>query len=73
MIKDDLLVQLKILFIFLDWNIPEVVYYVREIMNYPNRSENKVNQGVTDYIENLPKWQGGVSSILRDMVHYTNI
>ncbi|GAA0137095.1 hypothetical protein YSY43_39360 [Paenibacillus sp. YSY-4.3] len=30
-----------------------------------------MNQEVTAYIENLPKWQGEVSSILRDMVHET--
>lgn len=30
-----------------------------------------MNQEVTAYIENLPAWQGGVSSVLRDMVHQT--
>ena len=30
-----------------------------------------MNQEVTTYIENLPKWQGGISLILRDMVHET--
>lgn len=30
-----------------------------------------MNQEVTAYIENLPKWQGEVSSILRNMVHET--
>ncbi|MBW7456270.1 DUF1801 domain-containing protein [Paenibacillus sepulcri] len=30
-----------------------------------------MNQEVTAYIENLPKWQGGFSSTLRDMVHET--
>lgn len=30
-----------------------------------------MNQEVTDYIENLPKWQGEISSTLRNMVHET--
>lgn len=30
-----------------------------------------MNQEVTAFIENLPKWQGGIGSILRDMVHET--
>jgi hypothetical protein len=40
-------------------------------MNYQLGGENKVNQEVTAYIENLPKWQGGISSTLRDMIHET--
>lgn len=30
-----------------------------------------MNQEVTDYIGNLPKWQGEISSTLRNMVHET--
>lgn len=30
-----------------------------------------MNQEVTAYIENLPKWQADISSTLRDMVHET--
>ncbi|KRE99373.1 hypothetical protein ASG89_27825 [Paenibacillus sp. Soil766] len=30
-----------------------------------------MNQEVTTYIENLPKWQADISSILRNMVHET--
>ncbi|WP_308633919.1 DUF1801 domain-containing protein [Paenibacillus silvisoli] len=30
-----------------------------------------MNQEVAAFIENLPKWQGGISSILRDMVKET--
>ncbi|CAI6085548.1 DUF1801 domain-containing protein [Cohnella sp. JJ-181] len=30
-----------------------------------------MNQEVTAYIENLPVWQGGLGSALRDMVHGT--
>ncbi len=30
-----------------------------------------MNQEVTAYIENLPSWQVGISSALRDMIHRT--
>lgn len=30
-----------------------------------------MNQEVTAYIDNLPKWQGEISSTLRNMVHET--
>ncbi len=30
-----------------------------------------MNQEVAAYIDNLPKWQGDISSTLRDMIHET--